>query len=133
MRAAVWITTLAGAACLASGAFAADYAGSRPYRHHAGLRGVIGSCVRTRVDLIGGPADAAMPVIRYRDGVIQAFDGDSLGHLETRAGDPVQLCLVSFKRDCGEEDLPGRTYATGNLRTGAAWTLPDVRSSCAVR
>ena len=63
----------------------------------------------------------------------KAYDADSLGHTESRPGDPIQLCLVSFTRDCGEADLPGRTYATGNLRTGAAWTLPDVRSSCVVR
>jgi hypothetical protein len=117
---------------------AADYAGRLNYhaghRHH--LRASVGTCVRTRVESVGaipGPSEAAMPVIRYRDGVIQAYDGDMLGHQETRPGDAIQLCLVSFTRDCDEDELPGRTYATGNLRTGAAWTLPDVRSSCSVR
>ena len=52
------------------------------------------------------------------------------GHLETRNGDPVKLCLVAFTRECDDDDFPGRTYATGNLRTGAAWTLPDVRRDC---
>ena len=91
--------------------------------------------MRTRVaDIAAEPGSTSPAAIRYRDGVIQAFDSDMLGHVETRPGDPIKLCLVSFTRDCGDDDpLPGRTYATGNLRTGAAWTLPDVRSSCRVR
>ena len=135
MRTAVWVMATVGVAMMATGALAADYAGPRHHGYrHGGLRGVIGTCVRTRIAAIGPatPADAS-PLIRYRDGVIQAYDADSLGHTESRPGDPIQLCLVSFTRDCGEADLPGRTYATGNLRTGAAWTLPDVRSSCVVR
>lgn len=121
----------------AAGAQAADYDG--PYRHHHyrhhTLRGYIGECVRTRVAAIGAPPAAATPVIQYADGVVQSYDSGMLGHTETRPGDPIQLCLVSFTRDCGlfEDARPGRTYATGNLRTGAAWTLPDARSSCAAR
>lgn len=115
---------------------AADHPGS--WRHHVGaahgFRGSVGECVRTRVDTIGqAAAGGSSPVIHYRDGVIQEYDGGMLGQTETRPGDPIQLCLVSFTRDCGENDLPGRTYAVGNLRTGAAWTSPDVRSSCAAR
>ena len=135
MRATVWMMGMIGAVCVASGALAADYVGSRHgYRHHGMVRGAIGACVRTRVEAVGAiPGAAPDPLIRYTDGVIQAYDTDLLGHVETVPGDPIQLCLISFTRDCGEEDLPGRTYATGNLRTGATWTLPDVRSSCAVR
>lgn len=118
---------------LGSGARAADYAG--PYRHHhrygAGPA-AIGTCVRTRVATIAAPAQA-VPALQFTDGVVQGFDGDLLGHVETRAGDPIQLCLVSFTRDCGDDDVAGRTYATANLRTGAAWTLPDLRASCPVR
>ncbi|MBE7220557.1 MAG: hypothetical protein INR64_18975 [Caulobacteraceae bacterium] len=88
--------------------------------------------MRTRVEQIG-PVAGGAPVIRYADGVIQAYDGGMEGQATTRPGDPIKLCLVSFTRDCGSffpDDQPGRTYATGNLRTGAAWTSPDVRSSC---
>ena len=113
---------------------AADYAGPSRYDSR-GERAAIGECVRTRVEAIG-PLPGGAPIIRYRDGVIQDYDGGMLGQIETRPGDPIQLCLVSFTRDCGavfEDEQPGRTYATGNLRTGAAWTSPDIRSSCAAR
>jgi hypothetical protein len=116
---------------------AADYAGPAYGRyHHHGLRATVGECVRTRVESIGPLPGGSSPVIRYTDGVLQDYDGGMLGQAETRPGDPIKLCLVAFTRDCGEvfsDERPGRTYATGNLRTGAAWTSPDVRSSCATR
>jgi hypothetical protein len=133
MRLKAWAAGLAIAACGASASLAADYDG--PYRWHGhahNFRASIGTCVRTRVAEVG-PSLAGAPAIHYTDGVVQAFDGDMLGHTETQPGDPIQLCLISFSRDCGEAELPGRTYATGNLRTGAAWTLPDIRSSCSPR
>lgn len=113
---------------------AADYNGGYRHPYHA-RRAQIGDCVRTRVDAIG-PLAGGGPVIRYADGVMQAYDGSIEGQATTRAGDPIKLCLVSFTRDCGSivpDDQPGRTYATGNLRTGAAWTSPDTRSSCRTR
>jgi hypothetical protein len=134
MRVSLWTAGLVIAAMGIQGALAADYDGPYRHRHWRGhnFRAVIGTCVRTRVAAIGtGPAGPG--AIRYRDGVVQEYDGGMLGHVETRPGDPIQLCLVSFSRDCGEDELPGRTYATGNLRTGAAWTLPDIRSSCSIR
>ena len=131
MRSTAWAAVLALLLCGAVGAQAADYAGPARVRHSAGPRAAIGQCLRTRVlDIVAQPGSPAPAAIRYRDGVIQAYDADLLGHTETRPGDPIQLCLVSFTRDCDDTFLPGRTYATGNLRTGAAWTLPDIRSSC---
>jgi hypothetical protein len=137
MSTRAWVGGILGLVCLAQGAMAADYTGHRVWhrhwRHH-GFGADVGTCVRTRVAGFGTtPGETAPAVIRYTDGVLQAYDSDMLGHQETRPGDPIQLCLVSFTRDCGDADLPGRTYATGNLRTGAAWTLPDVRSSCRAR
>ncbi len=133
MQLRAWVAGLAVVACGASASLAADYDG--PYRWHGyrhNFRASIGTCVRTRVAEVG-PSPAGAAAIRYTDGVIQEYDSGMLGHSETRPGDPIQLCLISFSRDCGEADLPGRTYATGNLRTGAAWTLPDIRSSCSAR
>lgn len=136
MRVSFWAAGLLVAALAGHAAQAADYDG--PYRHryrHAhghNFRAAIGTCVRTRVAGIG-PGPNTPGAIRYVDGVVQEYDSGMLGHTETVVGDPIQLCLVSFSRDCGDNDLPGRTYATGNLRTGAAWTLPDIRSSCTVR
>jgi hypothetical protein len=116
---------------------AADYSGPvhRVHRYH-GPRANVGDCVRTRVEAIGPLPGGSTPVIRYTDGVLQDYDGGMLGQTETRPGDPIKLCLVAFTRDCGvvfADDRPGRTYATGNLRTGAAWTSPDIRSSCTAR
>lgn len=131
MRSTLWV---AGLFLVALGvrAEAADYAGPYRYHHHRGLASAaIGQCVRTRVATVASPAQP-MPALQYTDGVIQGFDSDMLGHVEVRVGDPIQLCLVSFTRDCGDDVAPGRTYATGDLRTGAAWTLPDLRSSCPV-
>jgi hypothetical protein len=135
MRIGLVLGVVAGLAAWSVGAAeAADYAG--PYRHHRfAHRATIGDCVRTRVEAIG-PLPGGVPVIRYRDGVIQDYDSGMLGQIDTRPGDPVKLCLVAFTRDCGTvfaDEQPGRTYATGNLRTGAAWTSPDIRSSCAAR
>lgn len=132
MRSMLWSAGLLAVA-LGSGAHAADY--PQQYRHHhrygAGAA-AIGTCVRTRVATIASPAQP-VPALQFTDGVVQGFDGDMLGHVETRVGDPIQLCLVSFTRDCGNNDVAGRTYATADLRTGAAWTLPDLRASCPVR
>ena len=116
-------------ACGSSWALAADYAGS-PARHGRGHRlpTEIGACVRTRVAQVG--AVQSGPLIAFEDGVVEAFDIGIAGHETTQPGDPAQLCLVSYTRDCRENEQAGRTYATGNLRTGAAWTLPDIRSSC---
>lgn len=128
---------MAATALVGGPAWAADYPGyaHRAHRFH-GPRAAVGDCVRTRVEAIGPLPGGSSPVIRYRDGVLQSFDGGMLGQAETRPGDPIQLCLVAFTRDCGvvfADEQPGRTYATGNLRTGAAWTSPDIRSSCATR
>ncbi len=135
MRIHLVLGTVAGLVASSTlAAHAADYDG--PFRSHRVVRGaLIGDCVHTRIESIG-PLPGGAPVIRYTDGVMQEYESDMLGQVETRPGDPIRLCLVAFTRDCGavfEDEQPGRTYATGNLRTGAAWTSPDIRSSCATR
>lgn len=115
---------------------AADYNGPYRDRHYGGRRASVGDCVQTRVETIGVPPGGSTPVMRFSDGVVEEYDAGMLGQQETRPGDPIQLCLVAFTRDCGlvfADDQPGRTYATGNLRTGAAWTQPDLRSRCVAR
>ncbi len=47
-----------------------------------------------------------------------------------RAGDPVEMCLVSIPRDCPVGDDRGREYRTTNLRTRKSWRLPDSEHSC---
>jgi hypothetical protein len=135
MRARLILGAMAVVMLGAGSGRAADYPAHRYYRY-GDFRAAIGECVRTRVEAIGPLPGGSSPVIRYRDGVLQDYDSGMLGQAGTRPGDPIKLCLVAFTRDCGvvfPDERAGRTYATGNLRTGAAWTSPDIRSSCAAR
>jgi len=49
---------------------------------------------------------------------------------QSRAGDPVTMCLISIPRNCPAGDERGRTYKTTNLRTHGVWTLPDAEHRC---
>jgi hypothetical protein len=49
---------------------------------------------------------------------------------QSRAGDPVTMCLVSIPQGCPPGDKRGRTYKTTNLRTHGSWTLPDAEHMC---
>jgi hypothetical protein len=49
---------------------------------------------------------------------------------QSRAGDPVTMCLVSIPQNCPAGDARGRTYKTTNLRTHGVWTLPDAEHRC---
>jgi hypothetical protein len=49
---------------------------------------------------------------------------------QSRAGDPVTMCLVSAPQGCPPGDNRGYTYKTTNLRTHGAWTLPDSEHMC---
>jgi hypothetical protein len=49
---------------------------------------------------------------------------------QSRAGDPVTMCLVSIPKGCPPGDKRGLTYKTTNLRTHGTWTLPDSEHMC---
>jgi hypothetical protein len=49
---------------------------------------------------------------------------------QSRAGDPVTICLVSLPKGCPPGDKRGITYKTTNLRTHGSWTLPDSEHMC---
>jgi hypothetical protein len=49
---------------------------------------------------------------------------------QSRAGDPVTMCLVSLPKGCPPGDKRGITYKTTNLRTHGSWTLPDSEHMC---
>jgi hypothetical protein len=49
---------------------------------------------------------------------------------QSRAGDPVTMCLVSIPQGCPPGDDRGRIYKTTNLRSHGTWTLPDAEHSC---
>jgi len=48
----------------------------------------------------------------------------------SRPGDHVRLCLVSFLADCPQGDDRGKTYAAENLRTHGRWRKPDASHMC---
>jgi hypothetical protein len=49
---------------------------------------------------------------------------------QSRAGDPVRMCLVKIPEDCPKADDRGRVYRTTNLRTHQSWTLPNSEHMC---
>jgi hypothetical protein len=49
---------------------------------------------------------------------------------QSRAGDPVTMCLVSMPTGCPPGDRRGITYKTTNQRTHGSWTLPDAEHMC---
>lgn len=48
----------------------------------------------------------------------------------SRAGDPVMMCLVSIPQNCPKGDNRGRMYTTTNLRTFESWTMADAEHYC---
>lgn len=48
----------------------------------------------------------------------------------SRAGDPVLMCLVSIPQHCPKGDNRGRVYTTTNLRTEESWTMADSEHRC---
>ena len=49
---------------------------------------------------------------------------------QSRAGDPVTMCLVSLPKGCPPGEKRGITYKTTNQRTHGSWTLPDAEHTC---
>lgn len=122
MRRSIVAAGLLLVACT-SGALAAGRHG----RHRGHLPVPVGTCLRTRVvEARLGPDASAL--LRYSNGIVQISDAQ--GVTETRPGDPIKLCLVARTQECGDDAAPGRTFAAGNLRTGAAWTSADARMGC---
>jgi hypothetical protein len=105
----------------------------------AGLPTHVGQCVRTTVKtvetrLVDGstnqPVAGSGSAISFANGGYQV-SYDQLSSVDSsRAGDPVEMCLVSAPRDCPPGDDRGREYRTTNLRTQKSWRLPDSEHSC---
>lgn len=102
-------------------------AAGRHGRHMGHSRVPVGTCLRTRV-VEAGPGPDGTALFRYANGIVQVSDAQ--GAADTRPRDPIKLCLVARTQDCGDDAAPGRTFAAGNLRTGAAWTSADARMGC---
>jgi hypothetical protein len=49
---------------------------------------------------------------------------------ESKAGDPVSICLTELPKECPPGDDRGKIYKTVNLRSRKSWTLPDSEHMC---
>jgi len=93
----------------------------------------VGDCVETRVKAVStrldGVADSGSAV-SYDNGLYQVSYATVDAVEQSRAGDPVRLCLVAVPDDCPAGDERGKVYAATNRRTGLTWSLPDAEHMC---
>lgn len=104
-----------------------------------GLPQRIGQCARTRVKEVstrltdgatGKPVPGSGSAVSFVNGGYQV-SYDSVPAIEqSRAGDPVRMCLVAIPKNCPKGDIRGRQYKTTNLRTHKSWTLRDSQHLC---
>jgi len=99
----------------------------------------IGQCSKTTVLKIGtrltsginGPDIAGSgSAINYSNGGYQVSYDTIPGIESSRAGDEINLCLISIPENCPAGDERGKIYKATNLRTGGSWELPDSEHSC---
>jgi hypothetical protein len=98
-----------------------------------------GTCARTRIaeleqrlrDGPSGPFIAGSgSAIGFTNGGYQVGYSELEQVRNSRAGDPVLICLVRIPAGCPRGDVRGRLYTTTNLRTLESWTLPDSEHEC---
>lgn len=99
----------------------------------------VGQCVNTTIKdvtarLVDGTTNKPIPgsgsAVDFVNGGYQVSYDTIAAISQSRAGDPVTMCLVSLPKGCPAGDDRGKTYKTTNLRTHGTWTLPDSEHSC---
>lgn len=99
----------------------------------------IGQCTNTTIKDIGTrlednttrqPIPGSGSAVDFANGGHQVSYDTIAAVTQSRAGDPVRMCLVSIPRGCPPGDDRGRMYKTTNLRTRGVWTLPDAEHQC---
>jgi|HubBroStandDraft_6_1064221.scaffolds.fasta_scaffold811760_1 hypothetical protein len=99
----------------------------------------IGQCTNTAIKdvttrLVDGSTNKPIPdsgsAVDFVNGGYQVSYDTIPEITQSRAGDPVTMCLVSIPQGCPPGDKRGRTYKTTNLRTHGSWTLPDAEHMC---
>jgi len=99
----------------------------------AGLPQRVGQCVETRIKEVStrleGVSDSGSAV-EFENGGYQVSYDQVPAVDNSRAGDPVTLCLVSIPKGCPPGDDRGRRYRATNKRTHQGWTLPDAPHMC---
>lgn len=98
-----------------------------------------GTCVQTRIAAVeqrlrdgpNGPFIAGSgSAVRFANGGYQVAYAEIEAIHNSRAGDPVFICLMRIPRGCPAGDARGRVYTTTNLRTLESWTMPDSEHPC---
>ncbi|KRB62053.1 hypothetical protein ASE04_19410 [Rhizobium sp. Root708] len=100
----------------------------------------IGQCTMTsvtdvhpRVGAEGVPTtdqdfDSGTGIDYANDGYqVSYFREDAL--IDSKAGDPVEMCLVEIDRDC-DPDEDGHLFLVTNNRTHQTWILPEAQHKC---
>ena len=99
----------------------------------------VGECVTTDVAEIenrlrSGPGEPFEPgtgsAILYSNGVYQVSIDQIPAIDQSRAGDPIRLCLKAFPENCPPGDERGIVYTASNFRTGQSWALPNSSDVC---
>jgi hypothetical protein len=99
----------------------------------------VGQCTKTTIKdvttrLQDGVTKQPMPgsgsAVDFANGGYQVSYDTIAAITQSRAGDPVTMCLVSIPQGCPPGDKRGITYKTTNLRTHGTWTLPDSEHMC---
>lgn len=66
----------------------------------------------------------------FANGASQVSYDTVPGVERSRVGDPAVVCLASLPEDCPKGDERGKVYASADLRTLLAWSLPDAEHMC---
>lgn len=99
----------------------------------------VGQCTSTTIKdvttrLQDGATNKPIPgsgsAVDFANGGYQVSYDTIAAITQSRAGDPVTMCLVSIPKGCPPGDRRGLTYKTTNLRTHGFWTLPDSEHMC---
>lgn len=113
--------------------------------NNTGLPKRLGDCIITKIDWVGTRVEAPAPEslspayggrfdpgsqLTFNNGARQVGYETVSAIKESRKGDPIRVCLISFPRHCPKGDNRGRVYRTTNLRTRKSWTLPDSQHRC---
>jgi hypothetical protein len=99
----------------------------------------VGGCAATTIKSVGTrlvdgvtnqPMRGSGSAVRFVNGGGQVSYDTVPAIEQSRAGDPVRICLVSIPRNCPKGDNRGRIYKTTNLRTHNTWRLSDSEHAC---
>ncbi len=92
-----------------------------------------GNCAETSIKDIGtrldGVADSGS-ALDYANG-IDGVSYDTVPEVTSaKAGDKVELCLVSLPQNCPKGDDRGKVWLAVDLKTHQFWQLPDAEHMC---